>query len=90
MIFKTENNWVVKISDCFVNWYVVNDANLTEGWYKNASLHRGRGPAIILYDGMMVWCMNGKTHREGGPAVIRANGEKIWFRDGAKIEQGNK
>ena len=53
-----------------------------QAWYKDGTLHREDGPAIIYPDGHQEWWKDGKYHREDGPAVINTDGYQEWFKDG--------
>jgi hypothetical protein len=35
----------------------------------NGELHRTDGPAVVHYDGRLVWYKNGEIHRLDGPAI---------------------
>jgi hypothetical protein len=69
-------------------WYVSDDGYKVKVTsekvkiYKNESLHREDGPAVVFSNGNQWWYKNGKRHRDNGPAIIYASGAQMWYEDG--------
>lgn len=46
---------------------------------KDGELHAIDKPAVISFDGSMMWFFKGKLHRIDGPATIYVGGIKAWY-----------
>ena len=51
-------------------------------WYKNGSIHRDDGPAIIYPSGYMAWYRHNRWHRDDGPARVWPNITPEWYKHG--------
>lgn len=48
-------------------------------WYKNGTLHREDGPAIVYSNGNESWWLDGKRHRLNGPAISQMHFQEWWI-----------
>ena len=68
------------------NGVVVDETGTS--YYKNDTLHRLDGPAVIRKNGDQYWMKGGYLHREDGPAIICEDGYQCWYFEGKKHRLG--